>query len=138
MATRAAADPGSLRVTKTGPATAKGGGTFTYTITVKSVGKVTVKNVVLTDAVPNLVTLVGLPNAPSIGNGVVTWLLGDLPPGVSRQVKIRVRLAAGAHAGRYSNTANAGGDNARPAPLTTPLQVSEPIKRIRRTEGVTG
>ena len=138
MATRAAADPGSLRVTKTGPATAKGGDTFTYTITVKSVGKVTVKNVVLTDAVPNLVTLVGLPNAPSIGNGVVTWLLGDLPPGVSRQVKIRVRLAAGAHAGRYSNTANAGGDNARPAPLTTPLQVSEPIKRIRRTEGVTG
>ena len=136
--TASAADPGSLRVTKTGPPTAKGGDTFTYSITVRSVGKVVVKNVVLTDAVPNLVTLVGIPRGATVVNGVVTWVLGDLAPGASRQVKIRVRLAAGAPAGRYSNTATAGGDNARPARATTSLQVSEPIKRIRRTGGVTG
>jgi uncharacterized repeat protein (TIGR01451 family) len=137
-ATASVADPGSLRVTKTGPATAKGGTTFTYSITVRSVGKVIVKNVVLTDAVPNLVTLVGVPRGASVVNGVVTWLLGDLAPGSSRKVKVRVRLAAGAPFGRYSNTATAGGDNARPARATTSLQVREPSKRIRRTGGVTG
>ena len=137
-ATASAADPGSLRVIKTGPATAKGGATFTYSITVKSVGKVIVKNVVLTDAVPNLVTLVGVPRGASVVNGVVTWLLGDLAPGASRKVKVRVRLAAGAPFGKYSNTASAGGDNARPARATTSLQVREPSKRIRRTGGVTG
>lgn len=136
--TLAGASPGALRVIKTGPPTARAGGVFTYVITVRSIGTVTAKNVVLTDAVPSLMTLAAPPSGARVVNGVVTWLLGDLAPGRERRVLLRVRLAAGAPVGRYANTATAGGDNVPLARATSGLRLQKPAKPRRTTGGVTG
>lgn len=91
-----------LQITKTGPATAKLGERFSYTVTVKSVGTGVAKNVVMTDNIPN-----GL---KGVSGQTVRQVLGDMAPGTSKTVQVPV---TGANAGRFCNTANAQANNAQ-------------------------
>ena len=60
--------------TKTGPATANGGASITYTLTVRNAGAGTAVGIVLTDTLPATVTFVSASNGGTLGAGnVVTW-----------------------------------------------------------------
>ncbi len=128
----------SLVVRKLGPTTAKAGQTITYRISVKNTGSITAKNVIVTDPVPNLMTLVAVPAKARVLNGIVTWELGNLAAGKQVTLTMRVRLAGGAPSGRYANTATATSDNAPTTRSTTSLRVPETPTKKPPTGGVTG
>ncbi len=128
----------SIVVKKLGPTTAKAGETITYRIAVKNTGSIVAKNVVVTDPIPNLMTLVAVPAKARVLNGIVTWELGNLAAGKQVTLTMRVRLAGGAPAGRYANTATATADNGPTTRSTTALRVPEAPTKKPPTGGVTG
>ncbi len=130
--------PTTISISKSGPATFVAGRSFVYRITVRNTGRAIARNVVVTDPVPNLVTLVQVPTGAKVVNGVVTWSLGNLAPGAIRRLVMRGRLAAGAPAGDYRNTATAVADNARPVQASTTGRLRKPNTTSRRSGGVTG
>ena len=77
-----------LGLGKSGPVTARSGQLFAYTLTVRNSGTAPATNVVVSDAVPAGTTYVF--SAGTLANGVVTWTLGDLEPGGTRQVTLTV------------------------------------------------
>ena len=77
-----------LDLGKSGPVTARSGQLFAYTLTVHNSGTAPATNVVVSDAVPAGTTYVF--SAGTLANGVVTWTLGDLEPGDTRQVTLTV------------------------------------------------
>jgi len=90
-----------LQITKTGPATAKLGSNFSYTVTVKSVGTGVAKNVVVTD---------NLPSQLSHPKGrQVRFPLGDMAPGTTKSVTVPVTAKS---LGRPCNVAIATSTNA--------------------------
>ena len=134
----APSSPTTISITKAGPDTFVAGRAFVYRITVRNTGRVIARNVVVTDPVPNLVTLVQVPPGAKVVNGVVTWSLGNLAPGAVRRLVLNGRLAAGAPAGDYRNTATAVADNARPVQASTTGRLRKPNTTSRRSGGVTG
>ena len=74
-----------------------------YTITVKNTGPDTAADVTLTDAIPSTTTFASVEapagvtcNAPAIGStGTVTCALGSLPSGVTRTIKLTVKVLSG-------------------------------------------
>jgi uncharacterized repeat protein (TIGR01451 family) len=130
--------PTTISIAKSGPATFVPGQSFVYRITVRNTGRQIARNVVVTDPVPNLVTLVRVPTGAKVVNGVVTWSLGNLAPGAVRRLVMTGRLAVGAPAGDYRNTATAVADNARPVQASTTGRLRKPNTTSRRSGGVTG
>lgn len=104
--------PTTLAITKAGPPVLVPGAAFTYRISVRNAGTVVARNVVVRDPIPNLVTVIQRPAGATVENGVIVWRLGNLAVGQRRQLIVRARLASGAPAGTYRNTAEAVADNA--------------------------
>lgn len=94
-------DP-KIEITKTGPAEASLNEQISYTVTVRSTGTATAKNVVVVDTLP-----AGL--AHSSGTRTLRTPIGDMPPGSSKTLNIPVTAAA---AGRHCNVAKANSSNA--------------------------
>ena len=130
--------PTALGINKQGPATLTPGRNFRYRITVRNTGKAAARNVVVTDPVPSLITVVQVPSTASLVNGVLAWRLGTLAPGASRQVSVLVRLSSGAPAGTYRNDATADADNTAPVVGSTTGTVKRPTPKATRAGGVTG
>ena len=104
----------------------------------KNTGKASARNVVVTDPIPNLVTVVRTPSNAQLLNGVLTWKLGTMTPGTSRTVSVLVRLASGATAGSYRNDATADADNTAPVIGSTTGTVKVATPKAQRAGGVTG
>jgi len=92
----------ALEIDKAGPATANLGQPISYTIVVKNTGSAVAKDVVVTDNVP-----AGLSAAS--GQKVLTFNVGDLAPGQSKQIAVPLKADK---RGRFCNVALAKATNA--------------------------
>lgn len=126
----------NVTITKTGPATARAGSTFRYSITVRNRSSFTAKNVEVTDLVPATLTLVSIPSGAAIRNGVVTWAIGDLAAGASRTLSMDVRVNPNV-TGTLRNTATVTADGLPPRRSTAVTKVVGPVP-VARAGGVTG
>ncbi len=91
-----------IAIEKTAPATSTVGAEFQYGITVRSTSDVPAENVVVTDPLPNGIEYVSSqPSASASGNSL-TWQLGDMAPGTSKQLSVTVR---GTRTGSFENCA---------------------------------
>src|SRR5205823_970245 len=104
--------PPNLTIHKTASAsTVVAGNSLTYTIGVGNTGGSTAKNVQIVDPLPAGVTLVSATPTAGTCGGTVTCSVGDVAPGVTVTVTIKVMTSATA-TGPIQNTASASGDNA--------------------------
>jgi len=124
----------ALRITKTGPARARGLQTVTYRIVVRNTGNAVARNVVVRDVLPK-----GLAHVRStkgtFRNGVVTFRLGTLRPGASKVVRVVVKAPSNAR-GRKLNVATVSATGLRPVRDTAPT-VFRPLV-VRVSPAVTG
>jgi len=91
----------TLSIEKSGPATAQIGQQIPYTVVVKNTGSAIAKSVVVTDTVPD-----GL--SSSTGQKVLTFNVGDLGPGQSKQISVPLKAD---RRGRFCNVAVAKATN---------------------------
>ena len=126
----------NVTIAKSGPATARAGSTFRYTVVVRNRSSFIARNVQVTDLVPVSLTLVSIPSGASIRNGVVTWSLGDLPARASRMLRMNVRVNPNV-TGRIRNTATVTADGLPPRRSTAVTRVVGPVP-VARAGGVTG
>ena len=125
-----------LAITKAGPITALLNESFAYTITVTNDGDGVAANTIVTDTLPE-----GLAHMSSDPTGTfseedstVTWSVGDLNPGDSSTLSLRVM---GTTAGAKVNTASANADRVATAPqfqvTTTILVPAITVEKTGRT-----
>ncbi|MBO7435254.1 DUF11 domain-containing protein [bacterium] len=114
-----------IEVTKTAPETALVGQPFPYTVTVKNVGSGLAKNVVVTDTLPEGISLVSDPSARTF-----TMNAGDMIPGC---VKTATFDAVAAQRGTYCNNVTAKGDNTNQADAQACTKVLQPEFEIYKT-----
>lgn len=126
----------NVSIAKTGPATARAGSTFRYSITVRNRSSFTAKNVEVTDLVPATLTLVAIPSGAIIRNGVVTWSIGDMAPRAARTLRMNVRVNPNA-GGSIRNTATVTADGLPPRRSTVVTRLVGPAP-VARSGGVTG
>lgn len=76
------------------PLSVKGGDTVTYYLTITNVGEETAKNVVVTDQVPDGLSLISgsLSDQGTVADGRLEWRLGDLARGESKTVRFQVTV----------------------------------------------
>jgi uncharacterized repeat protein (TIGR01451 family) len=124
-----------LRVVKTAPRVARVGQRVPFRLTVRNVGSVAARKVLLADVPPAAVTLAGLRTTGRVRvvRGDLMWRLGRLAPGARRTVRGTVRIQA-ARPGRVRNLAFATAVNAKIADDRTDTR----ILRRRRPTPVTG
>jgi len=82
-----------LNVTKTGPAKRYLGRNADYVITVTNKGDGAARDTVLVDTLPAGMQFVSASAGGSHQNGKVTWNLGTLAPGASKQVALRAKAS---------------------------------------------
>lgn len=82
-----------------------------FGIVVRNTGRVTARNVVLTDRVPSGLALVRRPVDGTISKGVIRWEIGDLQPGSFIFLSATMRLT-GNRTARRCNNAVVAADNA--------------------------
>lgn len=83
-----------LKVDKTGPGKRYVGRPVSYTITVTNTGDATAARTVLTDHLPSNATFVSASDDGKMAGGKVTWNLGTLAPGLSKEVTLTLRATA--------------------------------------------
>ena len=101
----------TLRIDKRGPSTAKAGQVITYRIKITNSGTITAQNVIMRDRLPNGIALAAKPAGIQFVKGVVTVSVGDLGPGASKTLLLKVRIDRTA-AGARTNVATASASNA--------------------------
>jgi uncharacterized repeat protein (TIGR01451 family) len=93
-----------LKVTKKGPETRYIGRPAIYEITVTNTGDTAARDTVLTDTVPPGTEFMQASEGGRFASGVVTWSLGTLEPGASKNVTVTLKPTA---AGNVKNVASA-------------------------------
>lgn len=126
----------NVTIAKSGPATARAGSTFQYSIVVRNRSAFVARNVQVTDLVPVSLTLVSIPSGATIRNGVVTWVIGDMRAGASRTLRMNVRVNPNV-TGTIRNTATVTADGLPPRRSTAVTRVVGPVP-VARAGGVTG
>ena len=125
-----------LAITKAGPITALLNESFAYTITVTNDGNGVAANTIVTDTLPEgLAYMSSDPTGTfSEEDSTVTWSVGDLNPGDSSTLSLRVM---GTTAGAKVNTASANADRVATAPqfqvTTTILVPAITVEKTGRT-----
>ena len=112
-----------LEISKSGPATARVGSEVTYTITVRNAGTSVVRDVVVTDAVPN-----GL--AHSSGQPSLSFNVGNLAPNESKQMPVTFTAK---QRGRTCNIAVANSSNAGRVQAEACTIINEPRLELAKT-----
>lgn len=84
--------PPRWRVAKVGPRVLTAGRMGTYTIRVRNVGRVALRNVTLRDRLPGGLALPRVPRGARLERGTLVWRIGRVAPG--RTVTRRVRVLA--------------------------------------------
>ena len=93
--------------------TAAAGDTVTYYLTITNTGNNTAINVVINDPIPQGLTLVpgSISDNGVASNGVITWHLGNIPKGESREVSFKVTVPPVTEYTRWLNVATGTYDN---------------------------
>ncbi len=112
-----------LEITKSGPATARVGSEVTYNITVRNAGTSVVRDVVVTDAVPN-----GL--AHSSGQPSLSFNVGNLAAGEAKQLPVTFTAK---QRGRICNVAIATSSNAGRVQAEACTVITEPRLELAKT-----
>ena len=96
--------------TKTGPASATIGSSFSYAITVQNAGPVNALGVVVTDTLPAGLTFVSVTGGGTLSGNVVTWpVIASLANGASQAYAVTVSVpAAGLFTNIVASTAASG------------------------------
>ena len=111
--------PADLYVLKTDNlATAKVGQQTTYTITGGNAGGQTAEGVVISDTLPPGLRLVSASNGGQLTDGRVVWNLGDLAPGATFQLSVRVVVESAASGKNVINTVTIADRFGSPEDLT--------------------
>ncbi|MBN1178689.1 MAG: DUF11 domain-containing protein, partial [Anaerolineae bacterium] len=88
----------ALSIVKSGPAWIEAGAVFTYCIALSNTGQVTATGVVVTDALPPGLHVVGQTSPFTFAlptSATLVWRVGDLPPGPTAEIVLIVQAAAG-------------------------------------------
>ena len=101
----------TLRIDKRGPASAKAGQVIVYRIKITNIGTATALNAVMRDRLPNGMALAVKSAGVSLVKGTVTVSVGDLAPGASKTILLKVRIDRTAR-GTRTNVATASASNA--------------------------
>lgn len=112
-----------LTISKTGPALVGLGSDLEYLVQVTNSSKIMARNVILTDELPPGLTHVS-------DNRTLTYRLGDLKPGESRQVSVAVTAA---ESGEHVNKATAVAEHAEPVSAEAVTRVTRPNLEITKT-----
>ncbi|WP_198170560.1 beta strand repeat-containing protein [Deinococcus arboris] len=134
-----------LAITKAGPAFAKAGEAFAYTITVTNTTATPATTVTVTDVLPTGLTFVSATNSGSYNAGTrtVTWTLASVAGNASTVLTLNVTApaaatispAAGVKSAQNTASLSATGDtnaaNNTSAPVTTRFVLNEITKRVR-------
>ena len=132
-----AARPARLRLGKTGPARAVFAHAIRYTLTVTNPSAVTARDVVVRDPVPEGASLGRLPVRAQLDGGAVVWHLGDLAPGATVTVHLRLRADV-LSARRVRNEARASAANAATVRAHAITRVVVPLRVAPAHIPVTG
>ena len=123
----------TLRIDKRGPASAKAGQVITYRVKITNTGTITAVNVVMLDRLPNGMALAVKPVGVQLIKGAVSFTVGDLAPGASKTILLKVRIDRTAK-GNRNNVATASAtnaplvrDNARTRIITIAGQIRIPV-----------
>ncbi len=100
-----------LVVDKGAPGRARSGDTVTYVIRVTNRGRATADRVVIRDRMPAGMAITRRPSGVTFRSGELTWRVGDLRPGRTRTVRVRVRILQET-VGRRCNVARVSARNA--------------------------
>ena len=101
----------TLGIDKRGPAKAKAGQVITYSIKITNTGTITARNVVMRDRLPNGMALAAKPAGVQLLKGAIVFTVGDLAPGASKTILLKVRIDRTA-SGTRNNVATASAANA--------------------------
>ena len=123
----------TLRIDKRGPSSAKAGQVITYRVKITNTGAITAVNVVMRDRLPNGMALAVKPVGVQLIKGAVSFTVGDLAPGASKTILLKVRIDRTAK-GNRNNIASASAsnaplvrDNARTRIITIAGQIRIPV-----------
>lgn len=116
-------------LTKRGPATARAGARARYTITLVNRGATTLRELTLTDRLPQGMSLTGIPAGSRLRGGSLVWSFSPLRAGASRTVRVHVRIDADI-AGRRCNTATVAGPGITSRTARACTVVAGVIRRI--------
>ena len=120
----------TLRIDKRGPTNAKAGQVITYRIKITNAGTVTATNVAMRDLLPGGMALAAKPAGVRLVKGVVTFTVGDLAPGASRTILLKVRIDRTA-SGLRNNVAIASATNAPPVRDNARTRIARAVGRVR-------
>lgn len=109
-----------LKISKDGPKMTYLGKMITYQIKVTNSGSATAENLVIEDMVPNNVKFVRASDGGQMGMGKVTWKLGSLAAGASRQVSAVYQAVS---SGKVMNKATASAYCAAPVTASSESSV---------------
>jgi uncharacterized repeat protein (TIGR01451 family) len=101
----------TLKIDKRGPTTAKGGQVISYRIKITNTGTVTANSVVMRDRLPAGMALASKAGGVQLVKGSAVVNVGDLAPGASKTIVLKVRIDRTA-AGTRTNVATASAANA--------------------------
>lgn len=110
---------GGLWIDQTGPSEATVGTTLTYRIVVRNPSDLTAKGLVVTENIPTGLTLVGSTPQPQVAGNALTWVLGDLAGGQSRQIELTFQANSAAVVNSCSTVRSADGSSAQDCAVTT-------------------
>jgi len=113
----------AIAIKKTAPATAIAGQSFLYNIEVSNPAKVSAKNAVLTDVLPESIAYVSSVPRAKVDGQKLTWPLGTIEPGASKSVSVTVK---GTKNGRFINRADVAADDGLKASASAPTVITSP------------
>lgn len=115
-------------VTKSGPATVRAGARARYTITVVNRGTTTLRDLTLTDDLPQGMSLTGTPAGARLKGGSLVWSLDPLKAGDTRTFRVSVRMDSDI-SGRRCNRATVRA----PGLTSHTARACTLVKAVRRT-----
>ena len=126
----------TLRIDKTGPASATAGQVVNYRIKVTNTGAVAAQDVVVRDVIPAGMTLAAKPAGVQLVKGQVVVQIGTLAPGESKTITLKFRIDRNV-GGTRVNVATASASNAPTVRDTARTRIAR-ISGVVRVPIVTG
>jgi uncharacterized repeat protein (TIGR01451 family) len=111
-----------LSIDKNGPPEAAVGGTVTYRIVVRNPGDLSARGLVVTDAIPAGLAFIGSTPQAAVSGTTLTWNLGDLAAGQSRQIELSFQAQQPAVVNNCATVRTADGFTAQDCAATTITQ----------------
>lgn len=129
---------GGLWIDQTGPSEAIVGSTLTYRIVVRNPSDLTAKGLVVTENVPTGLTFVGSTPQAQVAGNALTWTLGDLAGGQSRQIEMTFQSTQAAVINSCSTVRSADGASAQDCAVTTITQPSVELTLVGPPQSTVG